>query len=76
MKRSNKNANKNETSNIEAINYYIDELAFLVNKYKKAVYNNSSELRFNDFNDFKKTAVEDLYEILEGIEYHKKEDFS
>lgn len=63
------------TTQTEAIEYYIEELSILVNKYKNALYNNSSDLRFNDFDKFKEIALIDLEEIVEGIKYHKTGDF-
>lgn len=65
----------NNITQTEAIEYYIEELSILVNRYKNALYNNSSDLRFNDFDKFKEIALIDLEDIIDGIKYHKTEDF-
>lgn len=65
----------NNITQTEAIEYYIEELSILVNRYKNSLYNNSSDLRFSDFDKFKEIALIDLEEIIDGIKYHKTEDF-
>lgn len=65
----------NNITQTEAIEYYIEELSILVNRYKNALYNNSSDLRFKDFDKFKEIALIDLEDIIDGIKYHKTEDF-
>lgn len=64
----------NGISQDEAILYYVEELKFLSDKCKSKIYNKSAG-KFKDFNEFKQFVLQDIRDILEGIEYHKTEDF-
>lgn len=58
----------------DEILYYIEELDHLIDKAKNKVFGKSST-RFKDYNDFKNFILQDLTDILEGIDFHKNEDF-
>jgi hypothetical protein len=60
--------------NQDEIQYYIEELTFVLDQVKAKFYGRSVD-RFKDFDDFKEFITPRLDEIFEGIDYHKSSDF-